>query len=99
VAIKGRRLEFVIDSNNASLFQERQVSALEMAFNQLLTLPVEVSIVAGQVGELTPFRLRQIQAAERQREAELALEHDPQLAALLADFDGMVVDGSIRPRQ
>jgi len=27
------------------------------------------------------------------------LEHDPQLAALLADFDGMVVDGSIRPRQ
>jgi DNA polymerase-3 subunit gamma/tau len=99
VAIKGRRLEFVIDSNNASLFQERQVSALEMAFNQLLTLPVEVSIVAGQVGELTPFRLRQIQAAERQREAELALEHDPQLAALLAEFDGMVVDGSIRPRQ
>ena len=51
VAIKGRRLEFVIDSNNASLFQERQVSALEMAFNQLLTLPVEVSIVAGKVGE------------------------------------------------
>ena len=99
VAIKGRRLEFVIDSNNASLFQERQVSALEMAFNQLLTLPVEVSIVAGQVGELTPFRLRQLQAAERQREAELALEHDPQLAALLAEFDGMVVDGSIRPRQ
>jgi DNA polymerase-3 subunit gamma/tau len=99
VAIKGRRLEFVIDSNNASLFQERQVSALEMAFNQLLTLPVEVSIVAGQVGESTPFRLRQLQAAERQREAELALEHDPQLAALLAEFDGMVVDGSIRPRQ
>jgi DNA polymerase-3 subunit gamma/tau len=99
VAIRGRRLEFVIDSNNASLFQERQVTALEMAFNQLLTLPVEVSIVAGQVGELTPFRLRQLQAAERQREAELALEHDPQLAALLVEFDGMVVDGSIRPRQ
>ncbi|MDG1066736.1 MAG: DNA polymerase III subunit gamma/tau [Luminiphilus sp.] len=98
VAVRGRQLEFVIDSNNASLFQERQVSALEMAFNQLLELPVEVSVVVGEVGESTPFRLRQLQAAERQRAAELALEHDPQLAALLVEFDGKVVDGSIRPR-
>jgi DNA polymerase-3 subunit gamma/tau len=98
VAVQGRRLEFVLDSNNASLFQERQVAALEMAFNQLLELPVEVSVSVGQVGESTPFELRQSQAAERQREAELALEQDPQLAALLVEFGGTVVDGSIRPR-
>ncbi len=99
VAVRERRLEFVLDSNNASLFQERQVAALEMAFNQLLTLPVEVSVTVGQVGDATPFQLRQLQAAERQREAELALEQDPQLTALLVEFDGTVVDGSIRPRQ
>ena len=99
VAVQERRLEFVLDSNNASLFQERQVAALEMAFNQLLTLPVEVSVTVGQVGDATPFQLRQLQAAERQREAELALEQDPQLTALLVEFDGTVVDGSIRPRQ
>jgi DNA polymerase-3 subunit gamma/tau len=99
VAVRERRLEFVLDSNNASLFQERQVAALEMAFNQLLTLPVEVSVTVGQVGDATPFQLRQLQAAERQREAELALEQDPQLTALLVEFDGTVVDGSIRSRQ
>ena len=99
VAVRGRRLEFVLDSNNASLFQERQVAAFEMAFNQLLAMPVEVSVVVGQVGDSTPFQLRQLQAAERQHEAEVALERDPQLAALLVEFDGTVIDGSIRPRQ
>ena len=99
VAVRGRRLEFVLDSNNASLFQERQVAAFEMAFNQLLAMPVEVAVVIGQVGDSTPFQLRQLQAAERQRQAEVALEQDPQLAALLVEFDGTVVDGSIRPRQ
>ena len=99
VAVRGRRLEFVLDSNNASLFQERQVAAFEMAFNQLLAMPVEVSVVVGQVGDSTPFQLRQLQAAERQHEAEVALEQDPQLAALLVEFDGTVIDGSIRPRQ
>ncbi len=99
LTVRGRRLEFVLDRNNASLFQARQVTALEMAFNQLLAVPVEVSIEVGAVGESTPFHLRQLQAAERQREAELALEQDPQLAALLVEFDGTVVDGSVRPRQ
>ena len=41
---------------------------------------------------------RALRAAERQRQAELALNEDPELAALIAEFDGRLVEGSIRPR-
>ena len=96
--VSGRRLEFVLDSNNATLFQERQVGTLSMAFSQVLGEPVDVVINVGDVGESTPQHRRRMLAAERQRRAELALSEDPQLTALLAEFDGQVVEGSIRPR-
>lgn len=98
IAVSGDRLEFVLDRNNASLFQERQVDTLALAFGQVLGRSVTVDVQQGEVGEHTPQHRRALRAAERQRLAELALNEDPELAALIAEFDGRLVEGSIRPR-
>ena len=98
MAVSEGRLEFVLDRNNATLFQERQVDTLALAFGQVLGRSVTVDIQLGEVEEQTPQHRRTLRAAERQRQAELALNEDPELAALIAEFDGRLVEGSIRPR-
>jgi DNA polymerase-3 subunit gamma/tau len=99
VAVEGRRLRFVLDENNATLYQPRQAKALELAFNQWLEAPVEIEITIGQVGSATPHHCRQAQMAARQVAAEQAIANDSILAQLLAEFDGQLIDGTIRPPQ
>ncbi len=99
VAVEGRRLRFVLDENNATLYQPRQAKALELAFSQWAEAPVEVEVTVGKVGDATPYHYRQAQMAARQSAAEQALADDPILAQLLAEFDGRLIDGSIRPPQ
>ena len=96
VAVAGRKLSFVLDENNASLFRERQVAALELAFQQVLEQSVEVEVVPGRVGSKTPQELRMRRLEERQRAAEEALQHDQLLAQFLGEYDATVVEGSIR---
>jgi DNA polymerase-3 subunit gamma/tau len=97
VAVVGRKLSFVLDENNASLFRERQVAALELAFQQVLEQAVEIEVVPGRVGPNTPHELRMRRLEERQRAAEEALQHDQLLAQFLGEYDATVVEGSIRP--
>ena len=99
VSVEGRRLCFVLDENNATLYQPRQAKALELAFNQCVEAPVEIEITIGQVGSATPHYVRQAQLAARQQAAEQAIANDAILTQLLAEFDGQLIDGTIRPPQ
>ena len=99
VAVEGRTLRFVLDQNNATLFQERQAKALELAISQFLEKDVQVVIGLGSVGSGTPQQRRAQLAIERQRDAERALAEDAVLAALISEFDAELIDGSIRPPQ
>jgi DNA polymerase-3 subunit gamma/tau len=97
VAVVGRRLSFVLDESNASLFRERQISALELAFQQVLERPVVVDIKVGAVGEQTPSALRAQRVRDRQLAAEQALDEDQTFAYLLGEYEATVIEGSIRP--
>ena len=97
VAVAGRQLSFVLDDSNASLFRERQIAALELAFQQVLERPVAIDIKVGKVGKHTPFALRAQRAEDRQLAAERALDQDQTFAYLLGEYDATVVEGSIRP--
>jgi len=97
VAVAGRQLSFVLDVSNASLFRERQIAALELAFQQVLELPVTIDIKVGRVGKQTPFALRAQRAEDRQLAAERALDEDQTFAYLLGEYDATVIEGSIRP--
>lgn len=98
VRVEGRSLFFVLDANNANFFNDSQPEKMQVALNSLLVEPVTVSIELGAVGETTPAALRARLAAERLASAESAIAADPVLAALLADFDAIIIPGSIRPR-
>ncbi len=97
VTVEGRHLRFVLDENNAGLFQEKQVNSLTQALNQVLDAPVTIEIQVGAVGPLTPASRRQAEADARQQRAEAAMADDAALAGLLREFDAEVVAGSIRP--
>ena len=97
VAVEGRCMRFVLDHNNANLFQAKHVRALEAAFEQLLGHTVEVFIDIGEVGEGTAAQRIQRLAQQRQQAAEQAIAEDPVLASVLQRFDGEIIDGSIRP--
>jgi len=96
-AVSRRHLAFVLDENNATLFQAKQMRALASAFEQLIEQHVEVSIEVGQVSSATPAHHKAMLAAARQQDAETAMQDDPVLAALLQEFDGVIIEGSIRP--
>ena len=93
----GRHLAFVLDENNATLFQPRQERALAAAFEQLTGQAVEVTITVGQVSDATPAHRAAALAAVRQQHAEQAISEDPVLASLLQEFDGTIIAGSVRP--
>ena len=98
VRVEGRSLFFVLDANNSNFFNERQPEKMQAALNSALSEPVRLSIEIGVVGDATPAARRARLAAERLAAAESAIAADPILAALIADFDGVIIPGSIRPR-
>jgi len=61
-------------------------------FGQGIRLDVQV----GVTGDATAFAVAQAESAARQLAAENAVADDPFVQALLADFGGHVVAGSIR---
>ncbi len=97
VDVSGRQMVFVLDEHNATLFNPRQVTALQAAISQVLSAPVTVTIDVGTVGRNTPRHHREERAAARLKQAETSLAADEQLAALVREFDGEIVAGSIRP--
>ena len=97
VSVIGRRMCFTLDTKNATLYNSKQARALEAAFAQILDETVEVVIDVGDVGEGTPARRVQLLAQARQEEAERAIADDPVLAGVLSEFDGEIIEGSIRP--
>jgi len=88
---------FTLDTKNATLYNSKQARALEAAFAQILDETVEVVIDVGDVGEGTPARRVQLLAQARQEEAERAIADDAVLAGVLSEFDGEIIEGSIRP--
>ena len=61
-------------------------------FGQSVRLEVEV----GATGDATAHAVAQHERAERQRAAEAAAAADPFVQALVSEFDGQIVTGSIR---
>ncbi|MCM5569799.1 DNA polymerase III subunit gamma/tau [Burkholderiaceae bacterium FT117] len=71
----------------------RAREALAAHFGAEVRLSVEVGAVQGPTAAAVASRLR----AEKQAEAEAAIDADPFVQTLLKDFGGTIVPGSVRP--
>ena len=62
-------------------------------------LPLRLDIEFGETGEDTAHAVAQAERAERQRQAEEAVQRDAVVQAFIETFDARIIAGSIRPEQ
>jgi len=93
----GDRLEFVLDSRNAALFNDGHVDKIRLALQNYFDQPVSIAITPGEVERETPAMRRERLTAERQQQAVVDIECDDILQGLIKRFDGELDRASIMP--
>jgi DNA polymerase-3 subunit gamma/tau len=90
------RWELLLDQNRASLFNDRHQALISQALEEHLGRELRVDIRPGNVEGETPAARELRLAAERLAAAEASIAGDPRVRALLSDFEGELVAGSVR---
>jgi len=93
----GTDLEFVLDEAHSTLLNDTHAAKLRLALENFFGVPLSVTLAPGQVHGETPAMRSARMAEERQAEAVIAIEEDPQLQALITRFDGELDRSSIQP--
>ena len=93
------KLDFVLDSANAALFNDSHVEKIQVALQNYFDRQVSVSITAGEVQRETPAARRQRLVLERQQQAVSDIECDDVLQGLIERFDGELDRSSIMPHE
>lgn len=89
-------LQFVLDADNASLFNDSYKRRIADSLSQYFSQTLDVDIQLGSPTAETPAqRMARIQA-ERQSEAEAAIEADENVLLLRQQFGASIVRGSIK---
>jgi DNA polymerase-3 subunit gamma/tau len=95
--VTGDAVEFRLDENNASLFNDTHVAKFEAALNQAEGGTRKVVVNVGEV-ERTPAKWLQARDEERLRVATESIYSDPVVQALCQTFDAQVIPDSIKAR-
>ena len=93
----GTALEFILDENNASLFNDKHSSRISLVLENYFDTKLSVTVECGAPQAETPAMQKTRLTAERQGEAVNAIESDAQLQQLIERFDGELVRSSIAP--
>jgi len=93
----GSALEFILDENNASLFNDKHSSRISLVLENYFDTKLSVTVECGEPLAETPAMHKTRLTAERQGEAVNAIENDTQLQQLIERFDGELVRSSIAP--
>jgi len=99
VSRTGNRLVFGLAPEDRMLVTERFKASLKQALEQHTSQSWHLTFRTMDEPETlqTPARTAEAQRARRQAEAEAAIESDPVVRDLRANFDAEIVPGSIRP--
>ncbi|TGD73567.1 DNA polymerase III subunit gamma/tau [Mangrovimicrobium sediminis] len=99
VSAEHDRFQFVLDAENAALFNPSHEDKLRLALQNYLEREVSVSIEVGDPPVETPAMRRARLKQARRQQAVTEIENDERLRALMARFDGKLDVGSIAPRE
>jgi DNA polymerase-3 subunit gamma/tau len=91
------QLHFVLDPDNASLFNSGHSDKIRHALEQYFGESLSVDIAPGELQGETPAMQHDRLARERQIAAVAAIESDPVLQKLIVRFDGELDRASIMP--
>ncbi len=95
--VADKRLAFVLDESNATLFNSGHSTKLRLALQNYFATELEVVIEPGPLAGETPAQRSVRLAAERQQRAIEEIESDPLLQQLIERFDGELDRASIAP--
>lgn len=93
----GERLRFILDSANASLFNQRHSDTIAQALQNYFGAELSVSIEVGEPTAETPAMRTARAVTERQLQAVTEIESDQRLQALITRFNGVLDQSSIAP--
>ena len=93
----GTTWQLVLPLDKQHLNTQQLRSRLEVALREHFGRDVKLAIAAGVPARATPADLRKVNENERMREAREAMESDPNVQALQAQFDATLEADSIRP--
>ncbi|MCR8921735.1 DNA polymerase III subunit gamma/tau [Dasania sp. GY-MA-18] len=82
----GEQLSFVLDENNASLYNEGYADRMQQHLTVTLNCPVKVSVMVTQVAGETPASYSHKCRNEQKQQATRALQNDPNVRLLVEDF-------------
>ena len=96
-AVVGTKLSFMLDQNNASLYNKRHSANLCAALQNFYGCELSLDIELGTPQAETPAMMDERRRAERQVEAERAMAEDLVLKQFMGRFDGELDPSSIAP--
>ncbi|MDX1588593.1 MAG: DNA polymerase III subunit gamma/tau [Oleiphilaceae bacterium] len=94
---QGQSLTLVLDDNHFRLLNERHRERITQAVKALWP-GAEVRFTQGEPGEATPSAHRERQSRARHQQAVQAMHQDPVVQRILEQFDGQLIEDSIRPQ-
>lgn len=95
VGVDGNVITFTVPAR--PMTQGASVDRLRAALERHFGCPVQLRMQVGVTGQGTAHAVEQSARDERQRAAEQEIADDPVVQALIRDFDGQIVPGSIQP--
>lgn len=90
-------LAFVLDEHNNHLYDNAHKQRMADIFSEYFGRPVQVQIVQGNAGDVTPAAIIARLKAQRQAEALAAIETDPTIIQLIEEFDAKLITDSVVP--
>jgi DNA polymerase-3 subunit gamma/tau len=97
--IDGNNYHFILDEEQTGLFDQTHATRLAETLSQFMNQTCTVFITAGKPNSATPHQIQQQKKAQRQLEAETSFRNDPNVIALLHQFEGEIVTDSVLPLQ
>jgi DNA polymerase-3 subunit gamma/tau len=97
-SFSGDSLHLVLEESRAQLLNKEREAALKQALDAYFGKPVRIALRLGKAGGETPAVEKQRLCDERQQAAEQAIYADPNVRALVEQFDAKVNPASIRPK-
>ena len=96
-AKEGENVTMTLDPSQEHLVNEGTVPQLTEALNSVLSKPVNVTLVYGNV-EKTPYQIQQQINQMRKQYARQVIQQDDTILAMIGAFNAEVVQDSIEPR-
>ena len=95
--VAGERLSFSLGSRQYHLFNETHRQRVEAALSEYFSAPVTITVVETESTRETPAQYRERKRQERQADAVAAIQQDPNVQAIIAQFDASLDLSSVRP--